>query len=61
MCYVQGVHTDAPTQLNHMTDAQRAEALAELATRLAELTTPAERDCYPFTELLLDLINDLEG
>ena len=44
-----------------MTDTQRAEALAELAARLAKLTTPAERDCYPFIEHLLDLIHDLEG
>jgi hypothetical protein len=44
-----------------MTDAQRAAALAELAARLAELTTADERDAYPFTDHLADLIDDLEG
>ena len=42
-----------------MTDAQRAEALAELAVRLAELTTPAERRDYPALVHLTDLIDDL--
>ena len=44
-----------------MTDAQRAEALAELAKRLVELTTPAERRTYPALDHLTDLITDLEG
>ena len=44
-----------------MTDAQRAAALAELANRLAELTTPAERRTYPVLDHLTDLIDDLEG
>jgi len=44
-----------------MTDSERAEALAELATRLAELTTPAERRTYgDLLENLTDLIDDLE-
>ena len=44
-----------------MNDAQRAEALAELASRLVELTTPAERRTYPALEHITDLIADLEG
>ena len=44
-----------------MTDAQRAAALAELAKRLVELTTPAERRTYPALEHITDLIADLEG
>ena len=44
-----------------MTDTQRAEALAELATRLAELMTEDERDAYPALDHLTDLISDLEG
>ena len=44
-----------------MTDAQRAEALAELAKRLVELTSPTERDDFPFIDHLTDLIDELEG
>ena len=44
-----------------MDTAQRAAALAELASRLAELTTPAERRLYGITlDNLLDLIDELE-
>ena len=50
-----------PHRFNSMTDAQRAEALAELARRLVELTTPAERRTYPALDHLTDLITDLEG
>ena len=66
---VDGVAMMAPSAapprrdaINHnrsMTDAQRAEALAELAVRLAELTTPAERRDYPALVHLTDLIDDL--
>ena len=44
-----------------MTDAQRAAALAELAERLVELTTAAERRTYPALDHITDLIDDLEG
>ena len=43
-----------------MTDSARAAALAELAKRLVELTTAAERRVYPMLEHLTDLIDDLE-
>ena len=44
-----------------MTDAQRAAALAELAERLVELTTAAERRVYPALDHITDLIDELEG
>ena len=37
----------APRQLK-MTDAQRAEALADLLSQAEQLTTEDERDLYPF-------------
>ena len=44
-----------------MTDAQRAAALAELVTRLTELTTAEERRLYgDLLTNLTDLIEDLE-
>ena len=43
-----------------MTDSARAAALAELASRLVELTTAAERRTYPMLDHLTDLIADLE-
>ena len=42
-----------------MTDAQRAEALAELLSQAEQLTTDAERGLYPFADHLADLIGDL--
>ena len=48
----------APRQLK-MTDAQRAEALAELLSQAEQLTTEAERGLYPFADHLADLIGDL--
>ena len=45
-----------------MTDTQRAEALAALADRLAELTTPAERKTHDISlERLADLIDEVES
>ena len=43
-----------------MTDSARAAALAELAQRLVQLTTAAERRAYPMLDHLTDLIDDLE-
>ena len=48
------------TALTNMTDSARAAALAELAKRLVQLTTAAERRAYPMLEHLTDLIDDLE-
>ena len=42
-------------------DTARAAALAELATRLAQLMTAEERRTYPALDHLQDLIDDLEG
>ena len=42
-----------------MPDAQRAEALADLLSQVEQLPTKAERDLYPFTDHLADLIGDL--
>ena len=44
-----------------MTDAQRAEALADLLVQVAQLTTKEERELYPFADHLADLIGDLIG
>ena len=59
-CYVVEVASDgvAPQQLN-MTDAQRAEALADLLSQAEQLATEAERELYPFADHLADLIGDL--
>ena len=60
MVYGGGVARDrgVPRQLK-MTDQQRAEALAELLSQVARLTTEAERRTYPFADHLADLIGDL--
>jgi hypothetical protein len=42
-----------------MTDAQRAEALADLLSQAEQLATEAERELYPFADHLADLIGDL--
>ena len=51
---------DTPFTTKSMTDTARAAALAELAKRLVELTTAAERRAYPMLDHLTDLIDDLE-
>ena len=62
MVYNMGIarDRDAPRQPN-MTDAQRAEALAELLSQAEQLATEAERELYPFADHLADLIGDLMG
>ena len=63
---VSGSHTALTAPETHhriepMTDTARAAALAELATRLAQLMTAEERRTYPALDHLTDLIDDLEG
>ena len=43
-----------------MTTTDRMAALAQLTEQLAALTTPEERQTFPFMEHLTDLIEELE-
>ena len=43
-----------------MTTTERVEAIAQLTQQLAALTTPDERQTFPFMEHLTDLIEELE-